>query len=73
VLENWLINFGASRDLCKIMVYIKKDDDKAVKGYATEILNNNGDKNLVWLLQEPSAWGNHTGYIVIFLIWILMN
>lgn len=52
--------FGASRDLCKVMAYHKKPDEKKVKFYATEILNDNGENHPVWLLQEPTGWGNHT-------------
>jgi hypothetical protein len=52
--------FGASRDFCKVMAYYKKPDEKKVKWYATEIINDNGEKNLVWQLQDPTGWGNHT-------------
>lgn len=51
--------FGASRDLCKVMAY-NKEKDESVKWYATEILNTNGENNLVWQLEEPTGWGNHT-------------
>src|SRR5208337_1365379 len=48
--------FGTSRNLCKVMAYYKKDDEKDVKWYATEIMNDNGAKHSVWLLQEPTGW-----------------
>ena len=51
--------FGASRELCKIMAYNKKDDDE-VKWYATEIVSPDGKTNLVWQLEEPTGWKNHT-------------
>jgi hypothetical protein len=38
---------GVSRDLCKVMAYLKKPDERHVKCYATEILNDNSEKNLV--------------------------
>ena len=42
------------------VVYYEKDDEREVKWYATKILNDNGAKHPVWLLQEPTGWGNHT-------------
>ena len=52
--------FGASRDLCKVMAYTKQTDDD-IKWYATEILNDDeGVNRLVWQLEEPTGWGNHT-------------
>jgi hypothetical protein len=51
--------FGASRDLCKVMAYHKKTDE-AVRWYATELLKTGEKPNLVWILQEPTGWKNHT-------------
>jgi hypothetical protein len=55
---NWRL-FGSTRDLCKVMAYAQEPNDK-VKWYATEILNDEGEKNLVWQLREPTGWGSHT-------------
>jgi len=41
------------------MAYAQEPNDK-VKWYATEILNDEGEKILVWQLREPTGWGNHT-------------
>jgi hypothetical protein len=43
-----------------VIAYQKKSDEEKVKWYGTEILNDNGEKHPVWLLQEPTGWGNHT-------------
>ena len=41
------------------MAYTKKTDEK-VKWNATEILNADGQKHLVWQLRVPTGWKNHT-------------
>jgi hypothetical protein len=41
------------------MAYNKVKDEK-IKWFATEILNTNGENNLVWQFKEPTGWGNHT-------------
>ena len=31
-----------------------------IEWYATEITKAHSENNLVWLLQEPTEWGDHT-------------
>jgi hypothetical protein len=50
--------FGFSCDLCKVMAYKKKIDEKT-KWYVKEIPNPNGDDKLFWQLQKPTVWKIH--------------
>ena len=52
--------FGASRDLCKVMAYQRKKDEKEVIWYATEMVSTDGKSYLVWQLEEPTGWKNYT-------------
>lgn len=40
--------FGASHDLCKVMAYNKKTDER-ITWYATELLDSNGESHSTWL------------------------
>jgi hypothetical protein len=51
--------FGASRDLCKIMAHQKEKDENR-KWFATEFVNADGQKNIVWQLMIPTGWNDCT-------------
>lgn len=44
--EGWRL-FGATKDLCRVMAY-KKDIDERTEWYATELLDQNGEKHEIW-------------------------